>query len=61
VDSTFEGGEPYHYRDEVLFRWVRECKAVGGAVTLNLPISLTGAIPEESLAQMQRLGKYLSE
>lgn len=59
VDSTFEGGAPYHYSDEVLFQWVQECKAVGGAVTLNLPISLEGRIPEATLAQMQRLGRSL--
>jgi alpha-L-fucosidase len=61
VDSTFEGGEPYHYSDEVLFEWVKECKAVGGAVTLNLPIGLDGRIPEASVAQMQRLSAALGE
>ncbi len=59
VDSTFEGGEPYHYSDEVLFEWVRECKTVGGAVTLNLPIGLDGEIPDESIEQMQRLDACL--
>ncbi len=59
VDSTFEGGEPYHYSDEVLFKWVSECKSVGGAVTLNLPVGQDGRVPEASIAQMQRLGAYL--
>ncbi len=59
VDSTFEGGPPYHYSDEELFGFVANCKAVGGAVTLNLPIGLDGLIPQDSLAQMQRLGRWL--
>ncbi len=61
VDSTFEGGPPHHYTDEELFGFVRACKGVGGAVTLNLPIALDGTIPAESLAQMQRLGKELGK
>ena len=59
VDSTFEGGEPYHYPDEELFGWVDACKAVKGAVTLNLPIGQDGHIPDASIAQMQRLGAHL--
>ncbi len=59
VDSTFEGGEPYHYSDEELFGFVRACKSVKGAVTLNLPIGQDGLIPAGSLAQMQRLGAAL--
>ena len=59
VDSTFEGGAPYHYSDEELFEFVRRCKSVGGAVTLNLPIGHDGIVPEESIAQMQRLGEWV--
>jgi hypothetical protein len=59
VDSTFEGGAPYHYSDEVLFGWVENCRRVGGAVTLNLPISDEGLLPPDSLAQMRRLGRHL--
>jgi len=59
VDSTFEGGQPHHYSDSVLLRWVTQCKAVSGAVTLNLPIGQDGRIPAQSLAQMQRLGAHL--
>jgi hypothetical protein len=55
VDSNFEGGEPRHYGDEELFGFVKRCKSVGGAVTLNLPISDSGAIPEASIQQMVRL------
>ncbi len=60
VDSTFEGGAPYHYSDAELFGFVDACKAVKGAVTLNLPIGPDGIIPAASLAQMQRLGKHLA-
>ena len=59
VDSTFEGGAPYHYGDEELFGFVRACKSVGGAVTLNLPIGLDGKVPEGSLEQMRRLREAL--
>ena len=59
VDSTFEGGEPHHYTDDELFGFVKACRAVGGAVTMNLPISMDGAVPEASIAQMQRLGQAL--
>ena len=59
VDSTFEGGAPYHYSDEELFGWVDACKAVRGAVTLNLPIGQDGRVPEGSIGQMQRLGAHL--
>lgn len=59
VDSTFEGGAPYHYSDEELFGFVDACKAVGGAVTLNLPIEQSGHVPDASIAQMQRLGRHL--
>jgi len=59
VDSTFEGGGPHHYTDDELFGFVKTCRSVGGAVTMNLPISMDGAVPEASIAQMQRLGQAL--
>ncbi|OIP01199.1 MAG: hypothetical protein COZ06_14190 [Armatimonadetes bacterium CG_4_10_14_3_um_filter_66_18] len=59
VDSTFEGGEPHHYADEELLGFLKACKSVGGAVTLNLPVSMGGVIPEESVEQMRRLGQAL--
>jgi hypothetical protein len=41
--------------------WVAACKAVGGAVTLNVPIDLaTGRIPARSAQQLERLGDRLS-
>jgi len=59
VDSTFEGGAPYHYSDDELIGFVKACKSVKGAVTLNLPIGLDGKVPEGSIAQMQRLGRAI--
>ena len=60
VDSTFEGGKPYHYSDEELFGFVKRCKSVSGAVTLNLPVGQDGVIPERSIEQMRRLGQALA-
>ena len=60
MDRTSEGGEPYHYSDGELLGFLKACKSVGGAVTLNLPISPEGKVPEESIAQMQRLGRALA-
>jgi len=60
VDSTFEGGEPHEYSDAELIGFVEACKSVGGAVTLNLPISGDGKVPDDSIAQMQRLGAALA-
>lgn len=59
VDSTFEGGASYHYTDAELIGFVKACKSVRGAVTLNLPIGLDGRVPEGSIAQMQRLGRAI--
>lgn len=58
VDSSF-GGPDRHYADEELFGFVDNCKAVGGAVTLNLPIGIDGVVPAATVAQMQRLGHHL--
>ena len=62
VDSTFHPLIPAQsYPDDVLFRWVLDCKAVGGAVTLNVPIdTANGRIPEKTAQQLQRLGEYVS-
>jgi len=59
VDSTFEGGEPHRYSDQVLLQFMQNCRSVKGAVTLNLPIGDDGCLPGDSLAQMQRLGRAL--
>jgi len=61
VDSTFEGGAPHSYSDAELFQWVEDCKSVGGAVTINLPIGQDGKVPEASVEQMIRLGRFLAE
>ncbi|MCX7597383.1 MAG: hypothetical protein N2512_00755, partial [Armatimonadetes bacterium] len=61
VDSAFDGGPARHYSDDDLFRFVAACKKVGGAVTINLPIGLDGLVPQESIAQLQRLGQFLRE
>jgi hypothetical protein len=63
LDSTFHPLIPAQsYSDDVLFKWAAECKAVGGAVTLNVPIDLAnGHIPATSAAQLRRLGAHLSK
>jgi len=60
VDSTFEGGAPYHYTDQELLGFIKACKSVNGAVTLNLPIGLDGKVPDQSIEQMQRLGREVA-
>ena len=62
IDSTFHPLiPPQTYPDETLFKWVDDCKGVGGAVTLNVPIlNENGHIPETSAAQLQRLGAHLA-
>jgi len=61
VDSTFCGPElpDQHYDDAMLINLLKAVKAVGGALTFNLPISDTGKIPDTSIAQMQRLGRAI--
>ena len=61
VDSTFCGPElpDQHYDDPTLINLLKAVKAVGGALTFNLPISRTGQVPEASIAQMQRLGRAI--
>ena len=62
IDSTFNPAVPaMHYTDDELLAFIDACKAVGGAVTLNVPIDLeTGLIPETSAGQLQRVGEHLA-
>jgi hypothetical protein len=63
IDLTFNPAVPNqfcHYTDKELFRFTDGIKAVGGAITVNVPIEVeTGRVPEDSLAQLVRLGKHL--
>ena len=63
VDLTFNPAVPNqycHYTDKELFGFVDRVKSVGGAITINVPIEIeTGHIPEDTLAQVVRLGKHL--
>ncbi|MCC6445151.1 MAG: alpha-L-fucosidase [Armatimonadetes bacterium] len=47
--------EPPRYSNEDLIAFVRNCHAVGGAVTLNVGIYQEGHIAEKTLAQLQKL------
>lgn len=63
IDLTFNPAVPNqycHYTDKELFQFVEHVKAVGGAITINVPLDIeTGHIPADSLAQLARLGKHL--
>jgi hypothetical protein len=63
IDLTFNPAVPNqycHYTDKELFRFVDEIKAVGGAITINVPIeNENGHIPDDTHAQLVRLGKHL--
>jgi hypothetical protein len=63
IDSTFNPSVPAtacHYSDEELLKFILGCKAVGGAVTLNVPINVNnGHISEETAAQLKRIGKAI--
>lgn len=61
VDCTFNPAIPdMHYPDEELFRFVLDCKKVGGAVTLNVPLDTSnGHVPDASAGQLARLGDTL--
>ncbi len=65
IDLTFNPAIPnrmVRYSDEELFGFVRAVKSVGGAVTINVPINTaTGIIPEDSHAQLVRLGRHLGK
>jgi hypothetical protein len=64
IDLTFNPAVPNqycHYTDKELFRFVEEVKAVGGAITINVPIEIeSGHIVQDTHAQLVRLGKHLS-
>ena len=50
------------YSDAELFGFVRAVKSAGGAVTINVPIdAANGIIPEDSHAQLVRLGRNLGK
>ncbi|MDQ2732311.1 MAG: hypothetical protein M3Y56_11675 [Armatimonadota bacterium] len=51
--------EPPRYPDAELFSFVKSCKAVGGAVTLNVGIYQEGHIGPATLAQLERLSEAL--
>lgn len=57
-----QGGpmEPLLYSDEDLFSFVRACKAVGGAITLNAGIYQEGHLADLTLAQLSRLARSIS-
>ena len=65
IDQTFNPAVPdqfCHYKDKELFAFVEAVKRVGGAITINVPIDRTnGHLPEDTLAQLVRLGKWLKE
>jgi len=64
IDLTFNPAIPNQfcrYSDKELFAFVDQVKAVGGAITINVPIDIeTGHIPQDSHAQLVRLHQYLS-
>ena len=51
--------EPPKYPDGELFSFVKNCRKVGGAVTLNVGIYQEGHIGEATLAQLKRLSAAL--
>lgn len=59
LDSTFLGGPPFSYDDKTLFEFVRECRKVGGGVTINIPVSDNGRMLDISVAQLARLYQNL--
>lgn len=63
IDLTFNPAVPNqycHYTDKELFQFVDRIKSVGGAVTINVPIDTTnGHIPQDSHAQLVRLGRHI--
>lgn len=63
IDLTFNPAVPNqycHYTDKELFQFVDDVKAVGGAITINVPIDLAnGHIPQDTQAQLVRLGNHV--
>jgi hypothetical protein len=52
---------PPKYSDDDLFRFVKNCKAVGGAVTLNVGVYQEGGVAPASVAQLSRLAAVLGK
>ena len=52
-------GNLLEYPDDDLFAFLRDVKAVEGAVTFNVPIANDGIIPGKPAAQLKRIGKFL--
>jgi len=61
VYSNFVGGPPCIYDDKILFDWVGQCKSVGGAVTINLPVTQDGRILRDGLDQLCRLHEKIKQ
>ena len=65
IDLTFNPAVPNqfcHYPDYELFDFVKQVKSVGGAITINVPLDKSnGHIYEDSLAQLVRLGQWLTD
>ncbi len=63
IDLTFNPAVPNqycHYTDKELFKFVDDIKAIGGALTINVPIeNENGHIPDDTHSQLVRLGKHL--
>lgn len=60
IDSTFNPAVPdkyTHYSDTDLLKFILDCRKVGGAVTLNVPIDQQGHIPDSTAAQLSRIAK----
>ncbi len=61
IDLTFNPAVPNqfcHYTDKELFAFVRRIKAVGGAITINVPIETeNGHIPDDTHSQLVRMSK----
>ena len=65
IDLTFNPAVPdqyTHYTDKELFKFFDDVKSVGGAITINVPIDPeNGHIPQDTHAQLVRLGKHLKK
>jgi hypothetical protein len=61
IDLTFNPAVPNqfcHYTDKELFAFGRRIKAVGGAITINVPIETeNGHIPDDTHSQLVRMSK----
>ena len=58
IDSSFNPIVPaQHYSDDALFKFVKDCNAVKGGVTLNVPVDNKGYVPDATIAQLKRLSR----